>query len=127
MPKLLNLTILTLYCSLIFWLSSQPTLPTPMLFMHQDKIFHMGAYFIMGLLAWRLFKDCFSKPLFIWGISFCFCSLYGLSDEWHQSYVPGRDADVLDWLADSIGASIALFGIHLTKHKFGQEKLQKNT
>lgn len=123
MPKLLNLTILTLYCSFIFWLSSQSTLPTPMLFLHQDKIHHMGAYFIMGILAWRLFNQCFKRPIITFIISFCFCSLYGLSDEWHQSYVPGRDADVFDWLADSVGAFIALVTIQLIRNKSTLEKV----
>jgi VanZ family protein len=31
-------------------------------------------------------------------------SLYGASDEVHQSFVPGRAADPLDWVADSAGA-----------------------
>jgi VanZ family protein len=35
-----------------------------------------------------------------------FCSLYGASDEWHQSFVPGRMVEVADWLADSIGGVI---------------------
>jgi VanZ family protein len=30
--------------------------------------------------------------------------VYGASDEFHQRFVPGRTADVLDWLADSLGA-----------------------
>ncbi len=107
MIKLINLTILTSYCSLIFYLSSRSSIPAPLLFPHQDKIIHFGAYFVMAVLAWRLFKDFCSFKTAIW-LSFCFCSLYGISDEWHQAYVPGRDADVLDWLADSMGAATAL-------------------
>jgi VanZ family protein len=34
--------------------------------------------------------------------------LYGLSDEWHQSFVPGRTPDVVDILTDAIGAAIGL-------------------
>jgi len=33
---------------------------------------------------------------------------YGLLDEWHQSFVPGRTADVVDWYADSAGACVAV-------------------
>jgi len=29
---------------------------------------------------------------------------YGCSDEWHQSFVPGRDADLRDVWADAVGA-----------------------
>jgi VanZ family protein len=31
------------------------------------------------------------------------CWLYGLSDEVHQIWVPGRSADILDWLVDGLG------------------------
>lgn len=34
--------------------------------------------------------------------------LYGASDEIHQYYVPNRSAEVLDWMADIIGAIIAV-------------------
>lgn len=117
MLKFTNVTFLIIYCSFIYWLSSRQSLPTPMLFMHQDKIIHMGAYFIMGIFAWRFFNDYISKPLLISFISLCFCSLYGLSDEWHQSYVPGRDADVMDWIADTLGATLALCIIFFRKNK----------
>ena len=33
---------------------------------------------------------------------------YGASDEWHQSFVPGRHADVWDLAADGVGAALAL-------------------
>jgi len=51
MIKSLDFTLLFLYCLFIYWLSDQPTLPVPNLFSFQDKIFHAGAYFIMGVLA----------------------------------------------------------------------------
>ncbi len=115
MLKIINVTFLTTYCSLIFWLSSRSSLPTPMLFLHQDKLHHLGAYFIMGILAWRFFNDYIQKPQTVILLSLCFCSLYGLSDEWHQSFVPDREADALDWMADTLGATIALSIIHWRK------------
>ncbi len=117
MLKIINVTFLTAYCSLIFWLSSQSSIPAPMLFTHQDKLIHLGAYFIMGILAWRFFYDYFDKPKTVAILSLCFCSLYGVSDEWHQYYVPGRETDVLDWMADTLGASIALAAIQLGKKR----------
>ncbi len=75
----------------------------------------MAAYFIMGLLSSRFFSDYFSKPVSIIIVSLCFCSLYGATDEWHQSYIPGREADIADWLADIAGATLALIFLQLSK------------
>lgn len=91
-----------LYCVLIFALSAQPALPsTP----GGDKVAHLVAYSILGLLAVRsLF---FSTRWAAWQVvlvSTVFGCLYGLSDEIHQSFVPGRDASGFDWLADATGA-----------------------
>ncbi len=115
--KYINLSLLILYCSLIYWLSAQSSLPAPMLFSHQDKVIHMGAYFVMGLIAWRFFNDYFSKAAVVSIISLGYCSLYGFLDEWHQSFVPGRDADALDWMADTAGASIAMLFIYFQQPK----------
>lgn len=32
-------------------------------------------------------------------------AIFGAVDEWHQGFIPGRDRDVADWRADSIGAA----------------------
>ncbi|MGR9043948.1 MAG: VanZ family protein [Gammaproteobacteria bacterium] len=106
MHKILDSACLVFYCLLIYWLSDQPSLMAPIWFPHQDKIYHAGAYFIMALLAWRTFRHLFQQP---WMVSALFCSLYGLSDEWHQSFVAGRYSEISDWLADSLGAALALY------------------
>ena len=38
-------------------------------------------------------------------------SLYGLSDEVHQAFVPFRDSNWLDWVADTIGAAVGVVGV----------------
>ena len=102
-----DMLLLGSYCVLIFYLSNQPTLPTPVMFVHQDKAVHFLAYAVMGLLAWRLFAHHIAVPIWIWFATVAFCSLYGMSDEYHQSFVDGRTSEVLDWLADTLGAAIA--------------------
>ena len=104
-----NFFLLFLYFSLIYWLSDQPSLPVPMLFPHQDKVHHAMAYFIMGLLTLRSFNFFIKNPVLLASASLTFCSVYGLFDEWHQSYVPGRFADIEDWLADTVGAALSIF------------------
>ena len=106
--KALDTVLLILYCTFIYWLSDQPSLPTPMLFSHQDKLFHAGAYFVMAGFALRTFRyHTVSLPKLVIN-SLIFCSLYGMSDEWHQSFVPGRMSDVADWAADTVGAMLFL-------------------
>jgi len=112
MAKILDFILLFLYCLFIYWLSDQPSLPVPPLFTTQDKILHAGAYFIMGVLAWRSFKNMLTRPIILALFSITFCSLYGISDEWHQSFVEGRSPDVIDWLADTIGAGLAVFSLY---------------
>jgi VanZ family protein len=38
-------------------------------------------------------------------------TLYGVSDEWHQSFVPGRSPDVLDVAADAVGSTIGALAV----------------
>ncbi|WP_051946893.1 VanZ family protein [Thermus amyloliquefaciens] len=81
--------------ALLFWLSHQPAtgvgLPHPW-----DKAAHFLAYALLGLLL-RLGLGVFRPAFFV-------AALYGLADEWHQSFVPGREAFGWDLLADALGA-----------------------
>ncbi len=43
-------------------------------------------------------------------------SLYGISDEFHQSFTPQRVPDVIDWLVDTAGAATAVLGILAIRH-----------
>lgn len=108
---------LVVYCGMIFWLSSQSRLPVPDLFNFQDKVLHATAYALMALLFWqsagRLGEQ---KSTGISMAAVMFCSLYGISDEWHQSFVPGRDASLGDWLADTLGAML-VSGILCYRHR----------
>lgn len=102
---------LAAYCALIFWLSNQQSLTTPELFENQDKVHHLLAYMGMGLMSWRSFRHWIRSPIILAIASIAFCSLYGITDEWHQTFIPGRNASVLDWVADSVGAMLAQLGL----------------
>jgi VanZ family protein len=93
------------WCGLIFLLSSQSALPAPELFDGQDKLIHATAYAVMAWLFWATWKQKLGENLGVLAmLAVVFCSIYGSSDEWHQSFVQGRDASVYDWLADTFGA-----------------------
>ncbi len=108
-PAYRDLFALLVYCGFIFYLSSRSTLPIPMLFPHQDKAMHTGAYFVMGILTWRWLCHLTTSGLLKSCGTLLFCSVYGISDEWHQSFVPGRDADAFDWAADTFGGLLAAY------------------
>ncbi|MGH9321303.1 MAG: VanZ family protein [Vicinamibacteria bacterium] len=93
-----------LYMGLIFWSSSRPrpevVATTP------DYLLHGPAYFLLAVLAVRGFAkglDADPKALEIAG-GVALAVLYGMSDEWHQLAVPGRDGSLRDVLLDAAGA-----------------------
>ena len=113
-----------LWMGLIFFLSAQPTLPPLPGIMGIDKIQHMGAYVVFGLLLLRATALTGLKP---YVRSFIIGALYGASDEFHQSFVPGRDMSGLDWLADVAGLAIALLAVavidkYLGRGRFGRRR-----
>lgn len=104
----LSLLLALAWMAIIFYLSHQPTLGVPSLFENQDKVMHAGAY---GLLAALILG---AMPLRFPGytrqqawLSVMLASLYGISDEFHQSFIPGRSPEVGDWMADTLGALLA--------------------
>lgn len=105
--QLVDAAALVAWCAVIYLLSDQPALPMPQLFPHQDKLHHFIAYAVMGALAFRAMRHRLHGNA-LWLAGVIFCSLYGVSDEYHQSFVPGRMSEVADWLADTLGAAVAV-------------------
>lgn len=68
-----------------------------------DKVTHFAVYGLLATLVVRLGKS----PRSAW-IAFAIVSVYGMTDEWHQSFTPGRDVEFADWVADTLGAALAI-------------------
>lgn len=117
MLKTLDFIALLSYCFLIYWLSNQSSLPAPHWVENQDKAHHFIAFGVMALCAWRYFRHTVLQPRWLALITIGFCSLYGATDEWHQSFIPGRDSDVLDWVADTIGAVLMTTALYSTRYR----------
>ncbi|MEW6714012.1 MAG: VanZ family protein [Nitrospirota bacterium] len=95
------------YMGLIFYLSSQSQLLPPLIH-GTDKIIHTIVYFMLAILLYFSFlKSGLRKHILL--ISLVFAVIYGVSDEIHQYYVPGRIASIGDVVADSLGALIGSF------------------
>lgn len=71
---------------------------------------HFLAYFILSLTYAWAFGNC-KLTWFHKGSVVLLCTLYGVTDEFHQSFVPGRTPDVLDIRNDAIGAALAMLCI----------------
>jgi VanZ family protein len=90
--------------ALIFFVSAQPDAPLPSQL--SDKQGHSLAYMGLAVTAGRALAGGIARGASLraataaWGIA----TVYGATDEWHQSFVPGRSADVHDWFADAAGA-----------------------
>lgn len=95
-----------LYMALIFVASAQPVLPDVVEHVW-DKARHAAGFGGLALLwLWALsdrlrLAISLRMALLAWVTTV----IYGASDEWHQSFVPQRQMDAADWLADSIGAT----------------------
>jgi VanZ family protein len=103
-----------LYLGLIFYLSSLAN-PLPVLTQHVwDKLLHATEYAGLGVLLVRGLRGEGMPWRTAVLLAMLLASLYGASDEWHQSFVPGRDSDVNDWYADTVGGGLgALAGLLL--------------
>jgi VanZ family protein len=88
---------------LIFYASSRSRVAAPGITRIDDKFGHFAVYGLLGTLVCRLGSG--------WRVAagaLIVVSAYGASDEWHQSFVAGRSADLQDWIADTLGAAVAI-------------------
>ena len=101
-----------LYSGIIFYISSIPHLSVPLSGMNSDKFVHIVEYMPLGILVSRAFyntiKGICLQHVCLWAVILCF--VYGISDEFHQFFVAGRDSSFFDLLADLVGS---ILGVHL--------------
>jgi len=105
-----------LWAILIFVLSNQPVLPGPpsvSLDFFFKKIGHITVYAVLWWLLHRAFSSTHPKNKFaLTWLSLLIVLVYAVSDEYHQSLVPGRHPGFKDVGYDMLGASIAWMKKH---------------
>lgn len=112
-----------LYMALIFAISSmqQPPLPTPKFeWLSIDKVYHFIEYGILSVLLTIALVNAPLKWLpqnWIWVAAAIFSILYGVSDEWHQTFVPGRFATLSDLVSDAVGSIAGVVGVYFYYRK----------
>jgi VanZ family protein len=100
----------TIYCVIIFIGSSIPGDRIDIDGPGIDKLIHTVEYSILSLLLFlslRLSRTI--KTSVIFWISAIGSSLYGLSDEIHQLFVPLREFDVLDIICNASGSILGAY------------------
>lgn len=96
---------------LIFLVSARSTVPRapglgPVL---TSMLGHFSVYFVLAMVLWWMFGGFGLEGRRRSLLAFGLAVLYGVTDEWHQSFVPGRTPDALDVLVDAIGAASGLY------------------
>ncbi len=100
----------------LFSAGSAFTTPEALLSMIINKGAHMMGYGLLALAFWRMLEFKGDR----WWIAWFLAVLYALTDEYHQSFVPGRHPALFDALVyDNLGALIAL-GLAITLFKSKQ-------
>lgn len=110
MSKVLRWVPVLLWCAIIFSLSAIPSVKTPDAPWWEFLVFkgaHVFEYAVLYLLTYRAQKSHVVSGLFVF--------VYGITDEFHQSFVPGRESSfVRDVGFDMVGGGLA--GIFLWKY-----------
>jgi len=105
------------YAGLIFFLSAQShpeeQLPSFLLKGVSDKVLHAVEYAMLALLCYRAFRWAAGPVVARQAVVLAIvtASVFGLTDEVHQLFVPLREASWQDWLADTVGATLAAVGV----------------
>jgi VanZ family protein len=108
LARLIRWAAVAAWMGVIYFLSNQPQLPSVggVWTELQDIAGHFVAYGVLAaLLRWALAGAGAQAPG-RW--AFLLAVLYGVSDEFHQSFVPGRNPDPFDIATDAAGALFAL-------------------
>lgn len=92
----------------IFFVSNLQVAPLPEEV--SDKTAHLWAYAGLAILAVRAVGGGLPcrVMLRVASIAFLIAAGYGIFDEVHQVFVPGRSGDVLDWFADASGSVVGI-------------------
>jgi VanZ family protein len=106
--------LVAVWLLVIFGVSSLQGSSLPSVGWDYSQLGHFAGYAILGgLMVFALGADRLTLRA---GLALLLaCSLYGVSDEYHQSFVAGRTPDVADWMVDTAGAGVAIAAIALVR------------
>ena len=94
------------WMGVIFALSATPSLASPFEPVYDfilRKLAHLTVFAVLTVLLFRAFRLHVAGPTHAWRLAMLAAVLYACSDEWHQTWVPGREGTVRDLVIDSVG------------------------
>jgi VanZ family protein len=122
---------LWLYAGLIFFgssISNPPDVISSMLKEVSDKVLHFCEYAILGALSYRACRHAAGTWVAQYALmaAAAGCALYGLSDEIHQLFVPFREADALDLVADTAGGIVGAWSWRLLEARNAPSSISRS-
>ncbi len=94
-----------------------------------DKVVHFAVYAVLGALILRALAGG-RRTGITWSavvLSVVIATLYGITDEWHQSFVPTRSPDAMDVIADLVGAAAGSVSTAITAGRSGAKAPTRST
>ncbi len=116
-PTAVRLLTVLAWMGLIFALSSRSKLPRPP-GLGPDLVGiagHFTVYAVLAALLWWALPARTSEQWQRFALALAVSVAYGMSDEWHQSFVPGRDPALFDLGVDALGAVTILVVLRLLR------------
>jgi hypothetical protein len=118
-PKKIHLAVPLLMMAVLYWLSSVPGVPVPdapeayalvsWVPPTVQNVLHIPVYAALAW-AWHWALGAWIRKLSLQAIAACgIASAYGVFDEWHQGFVPGRYASLTDAALDLAGAALGIW------------------
>jgi len=92
----------------IFALSATPSLASPLDPFHDfvlRKVAHMGEYAVLTALLFGALRMHLARKSQALLLGALLAILYAVSDEWHQTFVPGREGTLRDVAIDALGVA----------------------
>ena len=96
-----------LWAVLIETLTSWPNPPSVPVPAGSDKLVHLGLYAVFAYLVIRAARPGLASWRAL-GVVLLVMGAWAALDEWHQSFVAGRAAELGDWASDVAGALIGV-------------------
>jgi len=101
------------WMGVIFALSATPSLASPFEPIYDlilRKLAHVTVYAVLTLLVYGALRQHMTRSMPAWLLTLLIATLYACSDEWHQTFVPGREGTVRDVMIDGVGV-VGIWGL----------------